>query len=103
MEEVNERNKSGSAAFPSPWGVASLALGMASFVCCCLPLGLPGIVCGHIGLRRIRKSGGDQTGKGFCRAGLIISYISSIILLIIATTTILSIWLAAKLLSKMFA
>ena len=49
----------------SALAIASFVLGLLGLVLCPLAplLGLPGVICGHIGLSRIGKSGGALTGK----------------------------------------
>ncbi len=59
----------------------SLILGIMGFIGSCaapfnLPLAIAAIVCGHLGLLRIKASLGTITGKGLALAGLIIGYIS---------------------------
>lgn len=60
--------------------VASLVLGIFSVVTFLQLFGLPGIaaiVCGHIGLRRTRRTGAQ--GRGMALAGLVMGYITAII------------------------
>jgi len=55
--------------------IASLIMGIASLATCTGPLlGIPAVICGHIGLSRINNSGSPQ-GKGIAIAGLITGYI----------------------------
>jgi hypothetical protein len=62
-------------------------LAIASLVLACLgavagPFGfLPGIVCGHLALRSIRRNR-DQNGEGIARAGLIVGYVFMAITLV---------------------
>jgi hypothetical protein len=39
-------------------------------------LGLPGVVCGHMGLAQIRRSGDQIQGKGMAIAGLVMNYVA---------------------------
>jgi len=54
--------------------IASLTCGILSFFTCGVT-GLPGIICGHMALSRIKKSMGAIGGKGMAIAGLVTSYI----------------------------
>jgi len=49
------------------------------FCCCGFVLGIPGIICGHVARAQIRDSNGGQTGEGLAMAGLIISYLGTVI------------------------
>jgi hypothetical protein len=63
MPELPIRNESASAPVPtktSLLAILSLVLGIASFGCSCLT-GIPGIVCGILGLKEIEKSKQQQT------------------------------------------
>lgn len=65
-----------------PLAYWSFGLSLAAFVLCCgLFTGLPGIICGHIALSRIRQRPGTR-GRGFAIAGLIIGYVSVVLLVI---------------------
>ncbi|MCX6902549.1 MAG: DUF4190 domain-containing protein [Verrucomicrobia bacterium] len=67
-----------SPAKYSALAIWSFVLGLLGLVLCPLAplLGLPGVICGHMGLSRIGKSGGALTGKGLAIAGLITGYFS---------------------------
>lgn len=41
-----------------------------------LVLGLPGVICGHMGLAQIRSSGNQMQGRGMAIAGLIMNYVA---------------------------
>ena len=56
--------------------VASLILGICSFLCLGPLTGIPAIICGHVAQSRIRKSGGTLGGNGFALAGLIMGYVN---------------------------
>jgi type IV pilus assembly protein PilA len=69
--------------------IASLVLGIASFVLCLSFLaGIPAIIIGHISLSKIKKSMGRLKGEGLALAGLILGYISLPFILIIAAIAI---------------
>ena len=57
----------------------TLALGIASWVLCGLPLGIPAIILGHRTLKKINQSRGRLKGKEITLVGVILGYISSII------------------------
>ena len=65
--------------------LASLILGIAGIVTCLGPfLGIPGVVCGHVALSRIRASGGRLTGEGLAVGGLITGYVAIAMIVVIA-------------------
>lgn len=56
--------------------VASLVCGIASLVMCLGFLtGLPGVICGHLALQKIKQAGTALRGGGLALAGLIMGYI----------------------------
>jgi type II secretory pathway pseudopilin PulG len=55
----------------------SLVLGIFSFIASCLT-GIPAIICGHVALSRIKRSGGSESGSGRAMAGLIMGYLTSV-------------------------
>lgn len=61
----------------SALAIWSLVLGIIALAIPCLGIFtvIPGIICGHMGLSRINKSGGALGGKGLATAGLITSYV----------------------------
>ncbi|MEM7385231.1 MAG: DUF4190 domain-containing protein [Verrucomicrobiota bacterium] len=63
------------------WGFVMALLGF------CLPLGLPAVVCGMLGLARIKKSNGSLVGKGFAISGIIIGCLSSIPWIVAVSST----------------
>ena len=68
-----------AGAVPSTSGlaVASLILSICAVAMCLGPVtGIPGIICGHMALARIRDSGGMVTGRGMALAGLVLGYLS---------------------------
>ncbi|RBP47222.1 uncharacterized protein DUF4190 [Roseimicrobium gellanilyticum] len=61
--------------------VASMVLGiisLISFLGCpvAVILGVPGVICGHMGLAEIRRSGNNMQGRGMGIAGLIMNYLA---------------------------
>ena len=53
--------------------IASLVLGI---VCLCTGLcAIPAVICGHIALAQINRSGGTEQGRGMAIAGLVIGYV----------------------------
>lgn len=80
------------SAMPSPiTGVSKTTSGLAitSLVCSilsyftCFITGIPAIVCGHLALSKIKKSGGTIGGKGLAIGGLIVTYLSLILIILI--------------------
>lgn len=73
-----------------PRPAASCGLATASLVCglCGLLLGpltgIPAIITGHMALARIKKSGGVLQGHGMAVAGLILGYVLSALIVVIA-------------------
>ncbi len=63
--------------------LASLLLGIAGLACLCVPAGIPGVICGHLARRRIRKSAGTLSGNGLALGGLVTGYVA-IALLVLA-------------------
>ena len=69
--------------------IASLVLGIASFVLCLSFLaGIPAVILGHISRSKIKKSGGRLQGDGMALAGLILGYISFLFIPLIAAIVI---------------
>lgn len=54
---------------------ASLVLGLLSFFCGGIMTAIPAVICGHVGLSRIKKSGGALSGNGQAIAGMIMGYL----------------------------
>lgn len=71
---------------PESCGLAttSLVLGVLGLVCGGPFLGIPAVICGHIALSRINRSGGGLTGRGQAVAGLVTGYVSFVCILVIA-------------------
>lgn len=66
---------------PAPSGlcIASLVLGILGL--CNGVTGIPAVICGHIGLSKVKRSGGAVGGRGMGIAGLVMGYLSTIGLL----------------------
>ncbi|MEO5715596.1 MAG: DUF4190 domain-containing protein [Luteolibacter sp.] len=66
---------------PRTCGLAiwSLVLGILSFLCLGLT-GIPGVICGHLALGRIKRSNGAETGSGLAIAGLVTGYVGIFII-----------------------
>lgn len=56
--------------------ITSLVLGILSLMTCFLGFitGIPGVICGHISLSKIKRSAGALGGRGVAIAGLITGY-----------------------------
>jgi hypothetical protein len=50
-------------------------LGILSLVCFTIFTGIPGVICGHKALSKIKRSGGALTGQGLAIAGLVTGYL----------------------------
>ena len=68
---------SGNPAQPKTSGLAiwSLVLGILSLVCFSLFSAIPGVICGHKALSKIKHSGGALAGQGLAIAGLVTGYL----------------------------
>ena len=55
--------------------VWSLVLSLLSLVFCGLILGIPGVICGHLALSKIRKTP-DLQGGGLAISGVIVGYVA---------------------------
>src|SRR5580698_10118439 len=53
----------------------SLVLGILSLTCLAIFAAIPGVICGHKALGRIKNSNGTLEGRGLAIAGLITGYI----------------------------
>jgi len=67
----------------SPTNVLAIVslLASALFFWLCGLGSLVGIVCGHLGIREIDRSGGSQAGRGMALAGLILGYLGLLLML----------------------
>src|SRR6185312_17212668 len=59
----------------SALAIWSLVLGILSLVCFSIFAGIPGVICGHKALSKIKNSAGSLTGQGLAIAGLITGYL----------------------------
>ncbi len=64
--------------------IASLVLGILSIPCCSFLTGIPAIICGHIARAQIKKSEGRLSGAGMALSGLIMGYVSLLLIPILA-------------------
>lgn len=68
----------GVAIMPTPGtAIASLILGIISLVTCYFGLifAIPGVICGHIALSKIKNPQFQYDGKGLATTGLVLNYI----------------------------
>jgi hypothetical protein len=59
----------------SALAIWSLVLGILSLMCFTILAGIPGVICGHKALSKIKRSGGELSGQGLAIAGLVTSYL----------------------------
>jgi general secretion pathway protein G len=62
---------------PKTAGLAiwSLVLGILSLICFSILAAIPGVICGHKALSKIKHSAGALTGQGLAIAGLVTGYL----------------------------
>ena len=67
----------GNAPQPKSSALAiwSLVLGILSLTCFSIFSAIPGVICGHKALSKIKQSGGALTGQGLAIAGLVTGYL----------------------------
>ena len=65
-----------------PLAIWSLVLALLSWICTSLITAIPAIICGHIALRRIKRSSKHAAGKRMALVALIISYLYLITIII---------------------
>ena len=67
----------GNASPPKSSALAiwSLVLGILSLTCFSIFSAIPGVICGHKALSKIKQSGGTLTGQGLAIAGLVTGYL----------------------------
>jgi len=67
----------GNPAPPKTSGLAiwSLVLGILSLACFSIFAAIPGVICGHKALKRIKYSGGALEGQGLAIGGLVTGYL----------------------------
>ena len=59
----------------SALAIWSLVLGILSLVCFTIFAAIPGVICGHKALGKIKRSNGTLTGQGLAIAGLVTGYL----------------------------
>ena len=59
----------------SALAIWSLVLGILSLICFTIFAAIPGVICGHKALSKIKHSNGTLTGQGLAIAGLITGYL----------------------------
>ena len=59
----------------SALAIWSLVLGILSLLCFTIFAAIPGVICGHKALSKIKRSDGSLSGKGLAIAGLITGYL----------------------------
>lgn len=57
----------------------SLGLALAGLWPCGLLAALPAVICGHVALRDIARSGGALAGRGRAQAGLVVGYLALVV------------------------
>ncbi len=70
-----------SAKKNSALAITSLVLGILSIPCCSFITGVPAVICGHIARARIKRDP-SLSGDGLALAGLILGYISLVMMVI---------------------
>jgi hypothetical protein len=78
-EPLSAAPPGGSAAPQNRLAVASLVLGILSIVTCVVS-GIPAVICGHVALNRARREPHRYGGPGMALAGLILGYVSLVVL-----------------------
>jgi hypothetical protein len=58
---------------------ASLVLGILSLACFGFLTAIPGVICGHLAIKKINASNGALGGKGLATAGLVTGYVGIVI------------------------
>lgn len=59
----------------APLAIWSLVLGILSLACFSIFTAIPGVICGHKALSKIKNSGGALSGQGLAIAGLVTGYL----------------------------
>ncbi len=59
----------------SALAIWSLVLGILSLACFTIFAAIPGVICGHKALSKIKRSSGALTGQGLAIAGLVTGYL----------------------------
>lgn len=72
----------------SALAIWSLVLGILSLFCFWIFAAIPGVICGHMALSRIHRSGGTVAGQGLAIAGLVTGYIGIVVGIVAAIVVI---------------
>ena len=76
---MNETTPPIASAAPQPktsvLAIWSLVLGILSLACFTIFAAIPGVICGHKALSKIKRSSGALTGQGLAIAGLVTGYL----------------------------
>jgi Zn-dependent protease len=72
----------------SQGAVWSLVLGIIGLLCLGPLTGVPAIICGHMARGNIRRSNGGLGGAGMALAGLLLGYVATVIMPLVAIATI---------------
>jgi hypothetical protein len=75
-----------TASKNSALAIWSLVLGILSLICCTVFSAIPGIICGHMALSRIKQSAGALQGRGMAIGGLITGYLGILLAIILIPT-----------------
>jgi len=62
--------------------ISSLTLGIPSLFLCSILTGIPAVICGHLALGRTKRSPSQYGGAGMAIAGLVMGYLSIVLLLV---------------------
>jgi competence protein ComGC len=67
----------------SPLAIWSLILGILSLTCFYILTAIPAVICGHMAMSRIKRSGGALTGNGLAIGGLVTGYLGIALTLLV--------------------
>lgn len=67
----------------SALAIWSLVLGILSLICFSIFAAIPGVICGHKALSRIKRSGGAMEGQGLAIAGLVTGYLGILLAIVV--------------------
>lgn len=81
----------------SALAIWSLVLGILSIGCCCAPGAIPAIICGHLARSRIRQAPDNLTGDGMALAGLIMGYVTMVIMIILCFLALMGVIIVPEL------
>ena len=80
----------------SGMAIASLVLGILSLCCLFFLTGIPAVVCGIIGMKRVARSGGALKGRGAALAGAITGGIGTLVSPVILAALMLPVLITAR-------